>query len=391
MKKLLIFLSVLFIISALKAQQLVSDEQPDFANFRAWGGRCKVDLSLDMWKVDLRSCDLSKRDLSGWDKKSVLRYLSFDDETVWPRGGQMPRWLDPQEIMDLGRTPGLNITVLHANGITGYGVGIAIIDQGLTPHAEYQDNLVLYKNFDRNQEGSMHGAAVASIAVGQTVGVAPEADLFYISTRFENAANGRFNAGPIADAIQEIININKTLPKGQKIAVISISRGFSDMDNEREKFLSAVRDAKNAGIAVFTTDDVFTLSRAGYYADPDEISSYTQTAYWGDARKFARIYAEQISVPTDYRVLASPTGFEDYVAYSDGGLSWAVPYIAGLYALAAQVDSSVTKDTFMSTARKTAVTINLKQNGAPVKINYFVNPVNLINYFVKMQGGSARI
>ena len=37
------------------------------------------------------------------------------------------------------------------------------------------------------------------------------------------------------------------------------------------------------------------------------------------------------------------------------------------------------------------VTINLKQNGAPVKINYFVNPVNLINYFVKMQGGSARI
>ncbi len=37
----------------------------------------------------------------------------------------------------------------------------------------------------------MHGAAVASIALGQTVGVAPQADLYYISADyFEPTVDG---------------------------------------------------------------------------------------------------------------------------------------------------------------------------------------------------------
>jgi subtilisin family serine protease len=93
--------------------------------------------------------------------------------------------------MELGKNPGLDIRQLHEQGITGRGVGIAIIDQTLlVDHQEYVNQLRLYEEGSDIQGGwlqtQMHGPAVASIAVGKTTGVAPEADLFYIATSMCN-------------------------------------------------------------------------------------------------------------------------------------------------------------------------------------------------------------
>lgn len=81
---------------------------------------------------------------------------------------------------------------LHALGITGKGVSIGIIDLTLlVDHREYAGRLRLYEEIHtlRGSEGvpadtgeaQMHGPAVASIAAGITVGVAPDADLYYIA------------------------------------------------------------------------------------------------------------------------------------------------------------------------------------------------------------------
>ena len=46
----------------------------------------------------------------------------------------------------------------------------------------------------------------------------------------------------------------------------------------------------------------------------------------------------------DSRCTASPTGINDYVYYREGGMSWTVPYLAGLYALACQVNPDIILD-----------------------------------------------
>jgi hypothetical protein len=46
------------------------------------------------------------------------------------------------------------------------------------------------------------------------------------------------------------------------------------------------------------------------------------------------------------RTTATPTGKEDYVFDVPGGMSWTVPYLAGMYALAAQVRPDITPEVF---------------------------------------------
>ena len=80
-------------------------------------------LSEDPWKVDLRAYDLSFLDLSG--SFNDLQFADFDDETILPPNDKMPPEFDWQEILEIGKNPGLGIRELHDKGITGEGVGIA--------------------------------------------------------------------------------------------------------------------------------------------------------------------------------------------------------------------------------------------------------------------------
>jgi hypothetical protein len=357
------------------------DNQPEYADYSVM---CDGNGTLHGGgKADFRSCKVNAVYLENYGENLFkTEDFSFDDKTVWPE--KLPSWLNLKKIMKIGKTPGLNIKKLHKQGITGKGVSIAIIDQPLGKHKEYQDNLVFYKNpANRDEEAAMHGSALASIAVGKTVGVAPDAKLYYIASNFTET-DGVFNAEPYAEAIEYLLDVNRYLSDDEKIVVIAISKGgFNSSENPTglEKFLVAFKKAKEQGIWVITTgDDVFTLSRKSYYADPDKISSYVKPAYWfydNDMKYYENI--DDILVPTDYRILASPTGYEDYVAYGHGGLSWAVPYLAGVYALAKQVKPDLTPDLFMQIARATAYSPSFEYKGKKnYKAKYFINPQALI-------------
>jgi len=96
----------------------------------------------------------------------------------------MPADFDPSRPLELGKDPGLGVRRLHERGFDGRGIGIGIIDQPLlVDPVEYRDRLRLYEEIHSpaGAPAQMHGPAVASIAVGRTVGVAPGADLYYIA------------------------------------------------------------------------------------------------------------------------------------------------------------------------------------------------------------------
>jgi hypothetical protein len=79
-----------------------------------------------------------------------------------------------------------------------------------------------------------------------------------------------------------------------------------------------------------------------------------------------------------YNCLASPTGPEDYVVYSDGSWSWCVPWIAGLYALLCQVRPEITPEQFWAEALKTGETIQLHRGDTDVTFGTIANPGALI-------------
>jgi len=214
--------------------------------------------STDPWQVDLRSSNLTRLDLSY--SKDALSYATFDSKTKWPATDKIPADFNWQEIMDLGKDPGLGIRSLHNEGITGTGVGIAIIDQTLlVDHVEYKDNIRVYEEDDDITGGwlntQMHGPAVASIAVGKTTGVAPDADLYYIAT---GDCGGSTSIEDLdfscrAKAIQRIVEINKTLPTNKKIRVLSMSIGWVPESKGYNEINAALNEAKKEGIFVISS------------------------------------------------------------------------------------------------------------------------------------------
>ncbi len=311
--------------------------------------------------IELRNRDLSKLDLCG--SFDDLMYIEFDSRAVWPPSDKMPSGFDPQEIMELGKNPGLGIRSLHKQGITGRGVRIAILDLPLlVDHQEYADRLQLYEEFhvqiDAHSTG--HGCMTASVAVGKTVGVAPEAELFFIG------AYDLGRGGPMfqytAQGIHRIVEINEQLPQDKKIRAISISRGWTrnDLSDEQYKIITeTVQKARAAGMLVVTCS-VDLVNEGWAYAglgrpplaDPDAFESYTPVLwvaerFWeGQYHPYGDSSEGVFFVPLDSRTTASEDGIDEYIFDCCGGFSKAPPYTAGVYALAVQVDPAITPERF---------------------------------------------
>jgi len=345
--------------------------------------------STQPFQVDLRGADLSRLDLKGSLQR--LLYADFDSRTVWPTGNGMPPKFDREQIMELGKNPGLGVRDLHKKGITGRGVGIAILDQPLlVDHIEYKDRLRLYEeiNIEKGRPAQMHGPAVASIAVGKTLGVAPEADLYYIGQWNADFEKGKsvWNFTYLAEGVHRILEINEQLAKDKKIRVISISVGWSPSQKGYKEITKAVQKAKRSGMLVIcsSTEQVHGFAFHGLgrppSANPDYFSSYEPGAWWAkhfyEGNQFHR-RSNRLLVPMDSRTTASPAGTGEYVFYRHGGWSWAIPYIAGAYALAAQVNSNITPDGFWALAMKTGRSIEL-DNGKKIPFGPILDPVRLI-------------
>jgi hypothetical protein len=274
---------------------------------------------------------LAKLDLR--EEEKLLRTMTFDMLTEWPPPDRLPPGFDPARMIEEGKNPGLGIKSLHEQGIDGRGVGLAIIDQKLLlGQVEYTDALVRYDASGlRNQSPQMHGPPVASIAVGKNLGVAPAAELSYFAVPTWENDNLHY-----VRAIRRIFEINETLPANEKIRVISISDGAFAYQKNYDKWKEVLSQAENLGIYVVTCDR--SVLKYGTLSlilgkDPDFPESYQPGIY--------RHEDDQLRIPTGNRTIASHRGENVYTYEIQGGMSWGAPYIAGLAALAFQVNPNI--------------------------------------------------
>lgn len=352
--------------------------------------------SSKLRQIDLRGYDLTRLELK--DSYEELIHADFDTVTKWPYW--LPEGFDPKKILENGKNPGLGIKSLHDAGITGKGVSVAIISNVLLPgHSEYNLTLKLYEEIScDNEAASVEGCSQASLLVGKTTGVAPEADLYYIAvssdpgtqdTGFSPSYETRVAGDPVVLAVNRIVEVNEGLEEGSKIRVLCIGLDVGELYQGHVRLEQAVRKAMNAGIFVVSTDlyrtynyqmDFNGLARDPM-ADPDSLDAYRPGHAWENHfYTFGRYVRamEGLLVPMDARTAAAPTGTGQYAYYAMNDRTLCVPYIGGLYALACQVNPSITPETFWEKALETGDYIALERNGISYSFKKIVNPVALM-------------
>ena len=182
----------------------------------------------------------------------------------------------------------------------------------------------------------------------------------------------------------------RSLPTARS-APISISMGWGPECPGYADVTAAVNEAAREGIALFAIfiDGGFEGLGRPPESDPDRFDSYGPAARWAAEFHDGRIHSDHVWVPVDSRATASPTGLAEYVFYRWGASSWIVPYLAGTYALAAQVDPTITRERFVALARQTGRTNVIQHGGRAFSLGPILDPAALITA-LRSRPASAR-
>lgn len=273
--------------------------------------------------------------------EEIVETLWFTQPAIWWSAQDKNT---AQNILELGMNPGLGVRELHREGITGKGVTVAIIDQNMIQdHPEFRGKVVKYYDAGTNQpadRGSMHGPAVTSLLVGENVGTAPGAEVFYAAV-----PSWLLDAQYYADALDWIVAENEKLPDGDKIRVVSVSAIPSGMWTEytrnTDAWEAAYERAMEAGILVLdcTYEHGTTVPCTYDLDDPEDVSKCIPN--WSGPVNPPQM---RINIPTR-RTTAIERDVEPVFSYQYtgiGGLSWTVPYLSGVLAMGWQIDPDLT-------------------------------------------------
>lgn len=386
---LLIFSLSVFITGCKKIETEIT-AYPKTAEFRRgklnslpeYNGNSSIVRTLNLPGYDLSDLDLK-------DRLTDLLFSDFDSRTIWPE--VLPNGFHPDKIMETGKNPGLQLRTLHAEGFTADGINIAIIGQPLLiTHLEYMGRIELYEEINiSGSTAQVQGTAVASIAAGKTTGTAPGADIYYTAVSHIEITDAGFgwNYEPVARAVRRILEVNKSLPRKDKIKVIALPLGWNPDDNGAYELDTAVNEAIDDRIFVVSSsmERFYGFSFQGLgrevYADPDSLDSWTPGLWWKNIFYSSEDFISQnkLLVPMDSRTTASPTGNSDYAFYRNGSWSWAVPWIAGLYALACEVYPKIDAEYFWEAALLVANETTVSKSGKEYLLGKIVDPYLLIH------------
>ncbi|MCL2815810.1 MAG: S8 family serine peptidase [Oscillospiraceae bacterium] len=327
--------------------------------------------------ADVRNKNLSNYDFSDFARKFLT--LWFNEKTKFPTDRALmtlSEKYNPAYIMEAGKNPGLGVRDIHKQGITGKGVSVAIIDQPmLSGHPEYKDKIIEYTNLDKSTV-SMHGPGVTSLLVGENTGTAPGARVYYYAAEFIKDGD-KWDATAYATALDMIVEKNKSLPEGEKIRVVSISASPTPSSSEGwwtngQKYLDSFKRAKEAGILVLDCSvENGIIGACGYdFNNPEDVTlckpGFLQYTGWN--------IKNDILVPVQYRTTAEIYSEDDfsYQYDGDGGLSWGIPYAAGVLAMGWEVKPGLSADEMVKILRDTAY---VDKDGLK-----YINPTAFIDY-----------
>jgi serine protease AprX len=318
----------------------------------------KVKWSVEPYQ-DVRSKNLPNLDVNMRLGEALIETLYFDQSTVWSDQDQPLA----ENILKLGMNPGMGVRDLHAAGITGKGVTVAIIDQPLVEdHPEFKGKIVKYYDVGTNiasNIGSMHGPAVTSLLVGENIGTAPDAKVYFVA-----APSWSRDAQFYANAIDWIIAENKKLPAEGKIRLVSVSAApsgvWTPFTKNNAAWDQAYQRATEAGILVL--DATFENGKTSlcHYDlnDPDNIAKCipewlgpsNDRIFIPDRRTTATEWPEEAHKFT-YQYSGNP-----------GAYSWTIPYLAGVLAMGWQVNPDLTSAQLLDMLYATAYVTEQKSN-----------------------------
>lgn len=300
-----------------------------------------------IWGFSFR--DVSGVDFSGVDDETLFQ-IAFNEETLWgktryPHAG----------VFEQMKNPGLGIRALHANGITGEGINIAVVDKPiLKNHSEFSGRLSAYTEItkhERNADYHFHGMTCASFACGKTTGTAPGAKLFYFAYP-DYFTDDNMYWQYYFTAFDMIIEHNKT--SKDKINIVSVSAGvpktkvklFDDLlhyeKRMRENGLYLI-DSNHFGQTFTCASRVYGISvenADGYKLDNWQVNPWDKN---------------RILIPSGGRTGACNSGIDQFIyGGNQSCYSWAIPYLCGVFALSMQCNASVTYSDFCALAQQTA-------------------------------------
>lgn len=338
---------------------------------------------------DLRGNDASGLDLS--EQKDLLERSNFDSNTKFPAKDKLPDGFNPQQLLENGKNPGLGIRKLHTEGYTGEGVNVAVIDLSMSVnHSEFKDSIVNYteSGVDPNSGSEMHGFATTSILAGKNSGVAPDAKVaFYAFNPFEtdnNTGEVKPTNKFVIQSLEKIYEANKKLSQNEQIKAVSLSWGPDMNAADYEQFKNSVKKLEDSGVFVQYNDNDSLDSKLRFdgltrdnLKNPDDTNSYKLSeVYENGGNSLAdKAHGNTLLIPAGYRTTAAPTGKDDYVNYAQGGASWQVPYIVGVYSLAKQANPSLTPDEFRKISMETGTPYYIENGKLAGKI---INPEKII-------------
>lgn len=290
--------------------------------------------------------------------------LTFSDQT---RFSSLPAGYDPVALLEWGKSPGLNVDLLHKYGFTGKSATIAYIDQPIGAHSLYSKINVHYTNNSGVLE-SMHGPAVLSLLAAQGIGTAPEAEIYYYAH-----ASWKADQATHTQCLYQIIEQNKSLPEGKKITMVGFSDNIDPSEANVAAFQQAVAACEKAGIMVWFCGE---YSGASFLPLSDKNNPENLTyESWGGSQPTL------MYVPSSGRTTAANMGGASYIYWASGGLSWTMPYALGLYAIVNEIDPSLTQAQLRKLIVDTAQT-----NSAGMRV---VNPVGFVAAALRGVGRDA--
>ncbi len=289
-----------------------------------------VSMYMDVRGQDLRGCDLRRAG-------DIVDTLRFNQETLWPPPDRLPEGFDPNALLQEGMNPGLGVRELHSQGITGKGVYVAIVDQPIfLTHPEYVGKIIAYHDVECESVASMHGHAVTSLLVGTRCGTAPEARVLYAA-----APSWTRDSAYYAEALDWIRQYNRGLPDSDKVRVVSVSASPSGLRSyftkNKTQWDEAFRRAQEEGILVLDCTLHHGFISACWPDRHDrEDPGGCAPGYPGMPDRYR---PDNLMAPTSFRTVAKHDEVNRpcYQYLGRGGLSWGIPYVAGVLAMGWQI------------------------------------------------------
>lgn len=143
----------------------------------------------------------------------------------------------------------------YARGLFGRGICVAVLDTGVSMHADLQERVVQFTDYIGNRRGAYddngHGTHISGIiaANGRSKqhGVAPACSIFAVKVLNRNG-NGKI--ADICRAIEDLIAQNRRLRPPVRILNISVGMTETTHPDRQKQLLAAVEEAWDRGIVV---------------------------------------------------------------------------------------------------------------------------------------------